>query len=130
LTNVVVDLPRRLIRQFTDWAWKEEPISMHGGVNYLDAIARMRAPLLCVASMGDRLAGPEETRPGYEIAASRDKTWMCLGSGVNDPFGGRAFGHVDMVLGKDAPDLLFPVLGRWLEERASRASRGARLVAS
>jgi pimeloyl-ACP methyl ester carboxylesterase len=130
LTSVIVDMPRRLLQQFTDWAWKEEPISIHGGVHYLDSVARVRAPLLCISAMGDRLAPPEDVRPGYDLSRSGDKTWICLGTGDadTDPVNGKTYGHVDMVLGRDAPDVIFPLLSRWLEARAHRSEQ-RRLVA-
>jgi len=132
LTSVVADMPRRLLRQFTDWAWREEPISMHGGVSYLDAIARVRAPLLCISAAGDRLAPPVDIRPGYDLVRSGDKTWVCLGSGEAgvDPVNGHRYGHVDMVLGKDAPEFLFPMLGDWLDARANGTQRRHQLAAS
>jgi pimeloyl-ACP methyl ester carboxylesterase len=125
MVSSLVDVPRRLVRQFADWALRGIPISMLRGVEYLESIARVRAPLLCVAGSGDRLAPPEDVYPAFDLNRSGDRTWICLGGdAASDPTGGGPRGHADMILARDAPLRLFPVLSRWMEERARR-TRGA-----
>jgi len=63
-------------------------------------------PLLVIAGSHDDLAPPASVRPGYERSRSTDKTYREL-----------PFGHIDLLVGRDAPRLTWPLLERWLERR-------------
>lgn len=127
LANVVVDVPRRLLRQFADWAALGEIHGGPGGEAYGDQLRQVRAPLLVVAGNADRLAPPDHVRPGHDLARSDDRTFLVLGD--EPATAGRRFGHGDLVLGRDAPELVFPQLARWLADRATRADRRSFVVA-
>jgi hypothetical protein len=87
----------------------------------------VRAPLLVVAGNADVLAPADDVRPGFELARSDDRTFLVLGDSPEAP--GR-FGHADIVLGADAPELVFPLLARWLAQRATPLRRALRLAHS
>jgi hypothetical protein len=48
-------------------------------------------------------------KPAYERSRSSDKTYREF-----------PLGHIDMVLGRDAPFTVWPALRTWLEARAER----------
>lgn len=126
LANIVVDVPKRQLCQFIEWSSSGRLRNQYDGDDYLDAIAQVRAPLLCMAANADRIAPPRVVRPAMDLVRSDDRVWACLGEGGvpgEEQATTRAFGHTDMVLGRDAPRLVFPYIGRWLAERASPGSR-------
>jgi pimeloyl-ACP methyl ester carboxylesterase len=125
LTNGVADVPRALVRQLLRWADGDRVDSEDGRADYLDCIGRVAVPLLVLGACADRLAPPEGVRPAFELARSTDRTFTCIGE--NDPTG-RRFGHVDVLLGRHAPEVTFPLVERWLSERGSRLARPGRLA--
>ena len=65
-------------------------------------------PLLGVAGAHDHLARPAAVRPAYDRSRARDRTYVTFPSG-----------HGDLLLGRKAPQLLWPTLTRWLHGRTS-----------
>jgi polyhydroxyalkanoate synthase len=79
-----------------------------GGLeDYAQAFERLAAPLLVVAGRYDDLAPPESVRPAYVRSSSPDKTYRVLGHG-----------HLDMLVGRFAPQTTWPLLEGWLAKRA------------
>lgn len=77
---------------------------LHG---YAGAFEHLDLPLLIIAGTKDDLAPPASVRPAYELSASRDKTY-------------RAFprGHIDLLVGRDTPRTIWPLIEAWLKQRA------------
>lgn len=76
-----------------------------------DTCARFEAmtlPLLVVAGTNDDLAPPDSVRPGFTRSRSPDKTYRAL-----------PLGHIDLLIGRDAPSTTWALLGDWLLERAA-----------
>lgn len=119
MVNAIVDLPRALVRQFAEWAQIEKPTT-DSGRNYLAEVERVRTPLLCLSGSVDRLAPPASVRPGYELVRTNDRRYVCIGE--DGPSAGVCFGHGDLVLGRDAPQLVFEPIAQWLQERATSGS--------
>lgn len=65
-------------------------------------------PLLVVAGSHDHLARPAAVRPAFERSRARDRTFVMF-----------PCGHGDLVLGRKAPQLLWPTLSRWLLRHTS-----------
>jgi len=79
-----------------------------GGLeDYAQAFERLAAPLLVVAGRYDDLAPPESVRPAYVRSSSPDKTYRVLGHG-----------HLDILVGRFAPQTTWPLLEGWLAKRA------------
>ena len=71
---------------------------------------RVEAPFLCVAGDRDELAPPTAVEPLFDVVGSGEKSWLLAGD--EDAH----LGHFDLVLGRDAPRLVWePVLG-WLKQ--------------
>jgi hypothetical protein len=53
-------------------------------------------------------------RPAYDASASRDKTY-------------REFprGHIDLIIGRDAPLTIWPLIEAWIKKRARAATAPA-----
>lgn len=72
------------------------------------------APLLVIAGTRDDLAPPESVIPAYERSRSRDKTYRTFPRG-----------HIDLVVGKDAPRTVWPLIESWLLTRLRRREQVA-----
>lgn len=71
--------------------------------DYVEMFESLDIPLLVIAGDDDELAPPQSVRPAFVRSASLDKTYRSL-----------PFGHVDMLVGRDAPKSTWPLVTRWL----------------
>lgn len=115
----------RLLRGF-DWTGLNILMTMMGwaasgdfrgedGEDYADAFAKLDVPLLVVAGDKDRLLPPADARPAYDLSQSNDKTFKLF-SPLHEEV---HWGHLDIVLGKDAPTFVWPYVRNWLSERCA-----------
>jgi pimeloyl-ACP methyl ester carboxylesterase len=74
-----------------------------------------KAKTPCLVILGDRdsMLFPEEGKAAYERAGGEDKTLRIF----DDRDGLTHWGHLDIVLGKHAPDHVWPTMHQWLLER-------------
>jgi pimeloyl-ACP methyl ester carboxylesterase len=81
--------------------------SMGGLVGYAGAFEHLAMPLLIIAGTKDDLAPPASVRPAFDNSASRDKIY-------------REFprGHIDLIMGRDAPLTIWPLIEAWMKKRA------------
>jgi polyhydroxyalkanoate synthase len=86
--------------------------------DFVERFEKMDIPLLVVAGANDDLAPPASVRPAYARSASRDKTYRAV-----------PLGHIDLLVGRDAPKLTWEVVTRWLTKRAGQP-RGASIPPS
>ncbi len=77
------------------------------------AFEALELPLLVIAGSVDGLAPPEAVRPAYERSNSPDKTYRVFPRG-----------HIDLLVGRDAPLTIWPLVLSWLQTRI-RASAAA-----
>jgi alpha-beta hydrolase superfamily lysophospholipase len=82
-----------------------------GLTGYAGAFEGLDVPLLILAGTKDDLAPAASVRPAYELSRARDKTY-------------RAFpqGHIDLIMGRDAPLTIWPLIEAWLQKRAHAAA--------
>ena len=81
------------------------------GMEIEGELSRVRAPLLSVAADRDQLAPPEAARALFEAVGSEDKSWMVAGEPEVH------LGHTDMILGTEAPRMVWEPVRVWLEVR-------------
>ncbi|MDP9151653.1 MAG: lysophospholipase, partial [Myxococcota bacterium] len=74
--------------------------------DYVERFEAMDLPLLVVAGANDDLAPPASVRPAFARSRSRDKTYRAL-----------PLGHIDLLVGRDAPRLTWSILTSWLKKR-------------
>ena len=90
----------------------ESALKSHDGLNdYGLAFELADKPLLVIAGTRDALAPPASVRPVYDQSRSSDKTFREF-----------PLGHIDMLLGRDAPHTVWPLVRTWLVARATRAN--------
>jgi alpha-beta hydrolase superfamily lysophospholipase len=79
-----------------------------GGLSgFAEAFEALDVPLLVVSGTLDDLAPPESVEPAFTSSRSTDKTY-------------RAFprGHIDILMGRDAPLTIWPLIDTWMTARA------------
>lgn len=81
--------------------------------DYVERFESMDIPLLVLAGANDDLAPPASVRPGFTRSRSRDKTYRVL-----------PLGHIDLLVGRDAPLMTWSLVTRWLTERAASETVG------
>jgi polyhydroxyalkanoate synthase subunit PhaC len=82
-----------------------------GLAGFADAFEALDLPLLVIAGTGDDLAPPASVAPAYEHSRSRDKTYHTFPRG-----------HIDLIVGRDAPLTVWPLIEAWLRARTRRAA--------
>lgn len=94
------------VRNMFEWASSRR----FGGrdFDYASRFEAMDVPLLVLAGANDDLAPPASVRPGYERSRSRDRTYRVA-----------PLGHIDLLVGRDAPSTTWPVLDEWLLRRVA-----------
>jgi len=88
------------------WARDKKFGGKHADV--ADRFEAMDLPLLVVAGTNDDLAPPNGVRPAFTLSRSRDKTYRAL-----------PLGHIDLLVGRDAPRSSWPLLSEWILARAA-----------
>lgn len=93
------------IRTMFEWAASRR----FGGhaQDYVERFETMDLPLLVVAGTNDDLAPPASVRPAYERSKSTDKTYRTV-----------PLGHIDLLVGRDAPVSTWPLVTSWITKRA------------
>jgi len=94
------------MRNMFEWAAQKR----FGGPaqDYVERFEAMDLPLLVLAGTNDDLAPPASVRPAYERSRSKDKTYRTL-----------PLGHIDLLVGRDAPLSIWPLVASWIEKRTA-----------
>lgn len=74
--------------------------------DYVERFEAMDLPLLIVAGNNDDLAPPASVRPAFERSRSKDKSYRTV-----------PLGHIDLLVGRDAPLSTWPLVTNWIEKR-------------
>jgi len=77
------------------------------GYDYTEHIPDITVPYLSVAGIQDEMALLPQTQGIYELAGSSDKTTLIYDG----------YGHVDLLIGKNAPTEIYPEIRDWLNAR-------------
>ena len=76
--------------------------------DYVERFEAMDLPLMILAGSNDDLAPPASVRPAFERSRSRDKTYRTM-----------PLGHIDLLVGRDAPLSTWPLVASWMEKRSA-----------
>lgn len=115
--NAFEDISAGVARQFDDWVSNDTFRSLDRKVDYKDAMAAMSVPVLLIGGSADRMAPPACMEVALERLGSQDKTLVVLGK----KWGSKVeYGHGDLLLGRAAPEEVYPVIGDWLDSRARK----------
>jgi pimeloyl-ACP methyl ester carboxylesterase len=94
------------MRDMFEWAVQ----GRFGGAefDYVERFEALDVPLLVLAGANDDLAPPASVRPGFTRSRARDKTYRVL-----------PLGHIDLLVGRDAPLMTWSLVTKWLAKRAA-----------
>jgi pimeloyl-ACP methyl ester carboxylesterase len=121
LANVVEDVPRRLLDQFADGVFRDRGFDGKPLAEERAILGRYGRPLYSVAGARDHIAPVSACAVDGRFPGSHDCTALVLGHDAADA----AFGHIDLILGEDAPRQVYPRVADWLLARVSTRSSSA-----
>ncbi len=107
LANAIENLPHGVLEQFETFIREDSFRSMDGRVDYRAALERCRQPALFVAAEKDGLAPPSVVQAAYRRWGG-PKRYVVFE---------REYGHTDLLLGRHAPEIVYPVVRGFLEEQ-------------
>jgi polyhydroxyalkanoate synthase len=110
-------LEERLARGF-DWTSIEVWLQMSRWARgapfaYAEAFEQLDLPLLVIAGDHDALLPPADARICFEASGAADKQFFE----ANLFDHGAHFGHIDLILGRDAPRVVWDVILSWMQAR-------------
>lgn len=119
MVNMIANFSRNELLQYSDWILRDAFRSIDQRRDYRAELARIVEPILFLAGPRDQLSPPDAVKETHDAVGSSEKQFVLFsraqGKRVN-------YGHFDLVIGREAPAEVFPVVGDWLmqERRAAR----------
>lgn len=109
----VEDISSPLFLQLHRWYRDNHFCAEQRKFSYRDNLKKIRAPFLVCAGSVDGLTAYPDVHYAYEKIRSKKKKFMVFGR----TRGHRTeYGHMDLILGKNAPREVFPVIADWLNQ--------------
>lgn len=128
LRNGIEDVPRSLLIEFARWYEARRMSDRYNLFSFAEHLERITVPMLVMGGGRDRLTPPGDLERLVERIGSRDKKLVIAGHSSGFA---HEYSHVDLVLGRHAPDEIYPIVGDWLDAHAllERAAGGERNLA-
>ena len=114
LANALEDLQPDVLEQFAAFVREDSFRSMDGRVDYRALLPRCRQPALFLCGEKDGFAPPAVVEASFRRWGGPKRYWNF----------GHGYGHADLLLGRHAPEVVFPRIVEFLLE-ASRAAGSA-----
>lgn len=105
------DVPTGVTMQFIRWINQGTFDSNDGRRDYDAGLREISVPMRVIVGSRDRLAPPPVARHAFDVSGSVEKDFREIGRATG---AGREYDHLDLVLGADAPDEVFPLVVDWL----------------
>lgn len=115
LVNVGADVSSGVAGQFLRWVNSGRWISDDGQTDYEKNLANVRAPTLLFAGPEDLFAPPEAVAHAQKFLAGPSELVVAK----KDNGFAADYGHGDLVLGRGAPEDIYPRIARFLEANAT-----------
>ncbi len=116
LRRSMSNVPRAKLDQLARWALQGTFRSVDERLDYRASLRRVTTPLLVVAGSADRLATPECVQAALDDLPPARTTYLELGRRYGQV---ADYGHVDLILGRRAPEEVFVALADWLSHAGS-----------
>jgi pimeloyl-ACP methyl ester carboxylesterase len=112
MVNMIANFSRNELLQYSDWILNDTFRSIDHRRDYRAELGRITAPTLFLAGPRDVLAPPDAVKVTWEAIGATDKQFLICsraqGMRVN-------YGHFDMVIGREAPNEIYPRIAKWLD---------------
>jgi pimeloyl-ACP methyl ester carboxylesterase len=108
LMNALENLQPGVVDQFAACIRDDSFCSADGSLNYRALFPRCRQPALFVAGEKDGIAPPKAVLAAFRAWGGPKRFWVA----------GHDYGHADVLLGRDAPEVVFPVIRDFLLENS------------
>jgi polyhydroxyalkanoate synthase len=92
------------------FAWAKERQFGGRASSWCHAFEKLTLPLLVIAGQNDDLAPPASVKPAFTRSHSPDKEYRTM-----------PLGHIDLLVGRDAPLMTWPLVREWIGRRAPPA---------
>ncbi len=108
LVNALEDLQPGVLDQFAVAIAEDAFRSADGKVDYRALFPRCAQPALFVSAEKDGLAPPPVVEAAFRAWGGPKRYWSC----------GKDYGHTDLLVGRGAPEAVFPVIRDFLLEHS------------
>ncbi len=119
LANAIENLHPGVLAQFAAFVSEDSFRSMDGALDYRALLATSRQPALFVSAEKDGLAPPAVVESAFRRWGGPKRYWSC----------GRDYGHGDVLLGRNSPEVVFPILRDFLLEQSAEVAPAPRPAA-
>lgn len=113
LDHAVESVPSSIIRQLHDWMRNNYFGSRDGKMDYLEHAYKIQLPTLMIAGSLDSFTPTNQMRKVFRKLPTNKKSLIVFGKKrghEND------YGHIDLVIGKNAPKEVYPQILDWLQK--------------
>ena len=108
---------RGYMLDFFRWKGPQARWTTHDGRDYWDGIRRAATPLLTFAAANDEMDPVPGCRFMFDAYGGQEKQWVLLGA---DQGFSKDYGHIEMVVSKEASREVWPRIADWLDAHAAR----------
>jgi pimeloyl-ACP methyl ester carboxylesterase len=120
MVNLIANFSRNELLQYSDWILNDAFRSIDLRRDYRAELPRITTPTLFLAGTRDALSPPDAVKETHDSIGAADKQFQICsraqGMRVN-------YGHFDLVIGRESPTEIFPLVQRWIETHGSVADR-------
>lgn len=113
MEHAVESVPTSLILQIHDWLNHQYFASKDKKIDFMKSLEELSMPILMIAGSVDSFTPLADIRLAFRRLRSAKKTLMVFGKSRGHE---HDYGHIDLLLGKNAPKEVYPEIVRWLEE--------------
>jgi len=117
MLTAIDDLPASLLREFARWYETKAMSDRYEMFDFTEHLERIAAPVLVISGSKDELTPARDLEYVYEHLGSNDKAFRVIGKAEGFA---HDYSHADLILGKYAPDDVYPVIFEWLERHRER----------
>jgi pimeloyl-ACP methyl ester carboxylesterase len=119
MLTAIDDLPSSLLREFARWYDTRAMSDRYQMFDFTEHLERVTTPLLVIAGSHDELTPVRDLEAVYQRVASPDKGFRVVGRAHGFA---HDYSHADLVLGRYAPDDVYPVVRDWLDAHRRRGA--------
>lgn len=113
-------LSTKVLYQFSDWVINNRWTDLEGQRDYRENVRNVRVPTLILAGELDKMSPVHNLRRGYEAIPAEDKDFRIVGEYEDVD---KKYGHIDMILGDESREDVFPHIHEWLQEHSIREAQ-------